>query len=243
VSVGGTLVSGGHGVAGRRVLVVEDDRKTAETVRLYLEHAGFAVSLAADGARGLAAARADRFDLVVLDIMLPGLDGLQICRALRTQPDTAVIMLTARTTEGDRILGLDLGADDYVTKPFSPRELVARVKAVLRRGRPGAPATGRRIEAGSVAIDEVTREVHVRGELVNLTPSELAILRTLVRRPGRVFTREELVEVALTDDYDGTGRTVDTHVTNLRRKIEIDRRNPALITTVFGVGYRFSGCT
>lgn len=223
------------------MLVIEDDRKTAETVRLYLEHAGFAVSIVADGARGLAAARAEGFDLVVLDIMLPGLDGLQVCRALRSQPDTAVIMLTARTTEGDRILGLDLGADDYVTKPFSPRELVARAKAVLRRGRQRQPAGGRRLEAGGVVLDEVTREVLVRGEPVALTPSEHAILRTLLRHPGRVFTREDLLEVALTDDDGGTGRTIDTHVTNLRRKIEVDRRNPALITTVFGVGYRFPG--
>lgn len=225
----------------QRVLVVEDDRKTAETVRLYLEHAGFAVSLAPDGPSGLGAARAEQYDLAVLDIMLPGLDGLQVCRALRARSDVAIIMLTARTAESDRVHGLDLGADDYVTKPFSPRELVARVKAVLRRGRPVQPGSGRRLEAASIVLDEGTHEVLVRGEPVALTRSEFAILRALLRHRGRVLSREELVELALADDWDGTGRTVDTHITNLRRKIELDRHMPTLVTTVFGVGYRLAG--
>jgi len=225
----------------RRILVVEDEPKTAETVRLYLAHAGFTVTVVHDGRRGLAEARAGRYDLVLLDLMLPGLDGLQICRALRAEQKVPIIMLTARATEGDRVLGLDLGADDYVGKPFSPREVVARVRAVLRRSGRAQAGGGGRYRFVGLTVDAGTREVAVRGKPVTLTPTEFALLRAFARFPRRVFTRDELIAAALGEDYEGNDRTIDAHVMNLRRKLELDRDHPAFIQTVFGVGYRFVG--
>ena len=220
-----------------RILIVEDDAKTAATVATYLRHAGFAVTLVAAGDTGLACARAERPDLVVLDWMLPGLDGISLCRALRAESGTPVILLTARSTEEDTLLGLDAGADDYLAKPFSPRELVARVKAVLRRAPGGAGEE--RIESGDLVLDGRTQEVTVRGVPVALTVAELRILRTMLGAPGRVLSREELGRRSFGDDYDALDRTIDAHVKNLRRKIEEDRAQPRRILTVFGIGYRY----
>ncbi|HEX2062238.1 MAG TPA: response regulator transcription factor [Thermoanaerobaculia bacterium] len=217
----------------RRILLVEDDPKTRETVALYLRREGHEVVMAEDGVRALEAAHEHEPHLVVLDLMLPRLDGLAVCRALRQLPlRPGIIMVTARTTEDDKLTGLDLGADDYVTKPFSPRELMARVRAVLRRA-----SEEDVISAGAIVVDRVRREVRVGSSEIALTPTEYRLLEALVRAPGRTFTRQELVERALGDDYDGLDRTVDVHVKNLRRKLG-DAGNA--VTTVFGVGYKLS---
>jgi DNA-binding response OmpR family regulator len=220
-----------------RILVVDDDPKTVASVRLYLEHAGYQVDDAGDGRAALERARAAPApDLVVLDRMLPQVDGLAVCRALRAESALPIILLTARTTEADRLEGLDLGADDYVSKPFSPRELVARVRAVLRRTQAGL-AEGT-IRVGELAVDLARREVTVGGRPVALTPREFALLVALCRAPGRVFTRQELLERAFAADSDALARTVDAHVMNLRRKLEPDPAAPTYVETVFGVGYR-----
>ncbi|MDQ6892089.1 MAG: response regulator transcription factor [Acidobacteriota bacterium] len=222
-----------------RILIVEDEAKTAATLRLYLEHGGFEVVAAADGREGLRLARECRPDLLVLDLMLPGLDGLAICRALRAESDLPILLLTARTTEQDRLAGLGIGADDYVTKPFSPRELVLRVRAVLRRTRvdPGRPPEV--LRTASVVVDLGRREATVRGRFVELPPAEFALLAAFARSPGRAFTREELVERAFGPSYEGLDRTIDAHVMRLRRKIEDPARQPLLVT-VFGVGYKLA---
>lgn len=238
-----------------RVLVVEDDPKTANLVRLYLEHAGYEVTVASDGREGLRLARREPApDLVVLDVMLPHVDGLQICREVRLGTDASVILLTARSTEEDRLEGLDLGADDYVVKPFSPRELVARVRAVLRRrvangaegrARPStkapAAAEGGLRQAGAIEVDPARHEARVNGKPVELTPREFDLLHALASRPGRVFSRDDLAAAAFGPDYEGSERTVDAHVKNLRAKIERDPTSPRIILTVFGVGYRLAG--
>ena len=218
-----------------RVLVVDDNLRTREAMALYLRHAGYAVDLAATGPDALSAAASARPDLIVLDLMLPGLDGLDVCRVLRERTDVPIIMVTARATEEDKLEGLRSGADDYVTKPFSPRELVARVATVLRRA-------GRRanvIEAGAIAIDVTAREVRRDGAVVPMTPAEFRLLEVLASNPGRAWTRTELAERAFGHDYEALDRTIDAHVMNLRRKLERDRTKPELIQTVFGVGYRF----
>ena len=227
----------------KHILVVEDDAKTAATVRLYLEDAGYAVTVVADGKSGLQAARSGDFDLVVLDIMLPRLDGTDVCRKLRVDSDVPVIMLTAKTTEDQRIRGLDLGADDYVAKPFSPRELVARVRAVLRRGVPDDDAPAAPLVRGELVIDAQGRRVLKNGEEITLTPTEFDLLQMLARRPGRVFSRDEIIDKALGRDFLGMDRTVDAHIMNLRKKIEHDRRRPRYVQTVFGAGYRFAGAS
>ncbi|HET9952192.1 MAG TPA: response regulator transcription factor [Candidatus Eisenbacteria bacterium] len=255
------ILVGGMANPKFRILVVEDDPKTAGLVRLYLEHAGYSVSMAGDGVEALRLARLDPApDLVVLDVMLPKLDGLRVCRELRLGSDAAVILLTARSTEEDRLEGLDLGADDYVTKPFSPRELVARVRAVLRRRPAGRNSTrtgdsfvGRsdrsgpgdregsdRLVSGDVEIDLARRVVRARGRAVELTPREFDLLAALLRQPGRVFTRDDLAVAAFGPDYEASGRTIDVHVKNLRAKIERDPASPSRIVTVFGVGYRLA---
>jgi DNA-binding response OmpR family regulator len=222
----------------QRILVVDDDPKTVAAVRLYLEHAGFEVVPASDGRQALALALAEPPpDLIVLDLMLPGLDGLEVCRQLRETSRIPVIMLTARATEEDRLGGLDLGADDYVVKPFSPRELAARVRAVLRRA-PGAAVDGPAVRVGELRIDPARHEVTVRGARVELTPREFRLLEVMARSPGRAFTRSELVERAFGADSEALDRTIDAHVVNLRRKIEADPLHPALLETVYGVGYR-----
>jgi DNA-binding response OmpR family regulator len=223
-------------VTRSRVLVVEDDPKTRSTLVLYLEHAGFLVTEAADGRTALAVAAQERPDLVVLDRMLPGLDGLEVCRRLRADAPLPVIFLTARATEDDRLEGLDLGADDYVVKPFSPKELVARVRAVLRR----APGAGlpEALTVGDLTLDPARGVAVVAGREAKLTGREFRLLAALARAAGRVLSREELVARAFGDDYDGFDRTVDVHVANLRRKIEDDPSTPTRVVTVFGLGYR-----
>lgn len=220
----------------RRILVVEDDRKTAASLRLYLEHAGFEVSTAFTGSEALRQARETEPDLLLLDAMLPEVDGFAVCRALRAERDVPVILVTARSTEEDRLEGLALGADDYITKPFSPREVVARVRAVLRRARHPERAPGR-IRTRQIEIDVEAHTAAVRGRPVDLTPAEFDLLAALARAPGRAFSRADLVERAFGADYEGLERTLDAHVMRLRRKIESPRQ-PPLLVTVFGVGYR-----
>jgi DNA-binding response OmpR family regulator len=216
----------------RRILLVEDEPRMRETIALYLEREGYDVATAGDGVRALEVAREQEPHLVVLDLMLPRMDGLEVCRRLRDGGNPAVIMVTARSTEEDKLTGLDLGADDYVTKPFSPRELMARIRAVLRRA-----AEEDLLESGGIAVDRLRREVIVEGALVPVTPTEYRLLEALMRAAGRTFTRQELVTRALGEEYDGLDRTVDVHVMNLRRKLGEAGK---AIVTVFGVGYRFA---
>ncbi|MFQ6026699.1 MAG: response regulator transcription factor [Dehalococcoidia bacterium] len=229
-------------VGSRQVLVVEDDLKTADIVRRYLEKDGYQVATAHDGNDGLRAALNLQPDLIVLDLLLPGLNGTSLCQALRKESRTPIIMLTALSTEEDKLKGLDLGADDYVTKPFSPRELVARVRAVLRRTMDeGSSLRSGSILFGGISVDLKQFTVAVHGQEVYLTPTEFKILSTLIQEPGRVFSRAQLVEKALGYDYAGMDRTVDVHILNLRRKIELDPLHPEYIRTVYGIGYKFGG--
>jgi DNA-binding response OmpR family regulator len=216
-----------------RILVVEDDARTSASIALYLRHDGFEVVTAADGATALAEAGRRMPDLVVLDLMLPGVDGLEVCRAVRSCGNVPIIMLTARSTEEDKLRGLGAGADDYVTKPFSPRELVARVQAVLRRSQ--GP---RVVRVRGVEIDLHLRVVRVGERTVGLTPTEYRILEVLASAPGRPFSRAELAQQVFGYDRDAQERTLDVHVMNLRRKIEPDRTRATVVVTVFGVGYR-----
>ena len=216
----------------RRILIVEDDPKTGSALAMYLRHAGYEPRIAMTGTEGLARARGERPDLVILDLMLPGLNGLEICRALRAESKVPIIMLTARSTEDDKLRGLELGADDYVTKPFSPREVVARVKAVLRRSE--EKDAGVPLIDGDLSVDPERHECVVRGQNVDLTAAELRILAAFMRSPGRVFTRDELMH-----GEEALDRTIDVHIKNLRKKIEADRANPVRIVTVFGVGYKY----
>jgi len=220
-----------------RILIVEDEPKTRETTRLYLEREGFEVASAEDGLVALRKAREHPPDLVVLDLMLPGLNGYDVCRALRRERGIPIIMLTARSTEDDKLLGLDLGADDYVTKPFSPRELVARVRAVLRRTDGDVRPTV--VRHGELTIDRDRHLVEVSGTRVPLTPSEEGILATLAGNPSRVYSRAELIEKALGGGGEVLDRTVDAHVTNLRKKLRAAGATD-LVVTVFGFGYRLS---
>ena len=223
-------------MAGKKVLVVDDDVKTVELVKLYLNRDGYRVLTAYDGIEALHLARESHPDLIVLDLMLPGVDGLEICRILRTESDVPIIMLTAMTTDQDRLTGLDLGADDYVTKPFSPRELAARVRAVLRR-LPGERGP-EKIEHGELTLNFLKHEAFLAGKPLNLTPVEFKLLGVLVKEPGRVFSRSQIIEKALGYDFDGFDRTIDVHILNLRRKIEPDPRHPRYIKTVYGAGYK-----
>jgi len=224
-----------------RILVVDDDAKTVASVRLYLDHAGLDVIAAGDGHEALRQARATPPpDLIVLDLMLPGLDGLEVCRRLREECAIPIIMLTARSTEEDRLEGLDLGADDYVVKPFSPRELAARVRAVLRRTG-AAGIEGPPIRLGDLIIDVGRHEVTVAGSVAPLTPREFRLLEVMARAPGRAFSRTELLERAFGADSEALDRTIDAHIVSLRRKIEADPARPARIETVYGVGYRLRG--
>ncbi|MBI2866511.1 MAG: response regulator transcription factor [Chloroflexi bacterium] len=222
------------------VLVVEDDPHIVELVRLYLARDGHKVIAAFDGREGLRLAREVRPDLLVLDLMLPGLDGMEVCRILREESDMPIVMLTARVEEEDRLAGLNLGADDYVTKPFSPRELAARVRAVLRRTASGAVERGpAELRYGSITANLRLRVVSVGATTVRLTPTEFRILALLMRQPGRTFTRQEILDGVFGYDFDGFDRAVDAHVSNLRRKLEADPRDPHYIHTIYGVGYRF----
>jgi DNA-binding response OmpR family regulator len=222
-----------------KILVVDDDKKTVDLVRLYLEKDGYRVLCAYDGQQALDLARHKQPDLLVVDLMLPKVDGLDLCRILRAETRVPIILLTARTTEDDKLLGLDLGADDYVTKPFSPRELLARIRAVLRRAGAEALAAPEAARYRDLAVNFEARAVQVSGQPVRLTPKEYKLLEILMRKPNRAFTRLELLEGAFGFDYEGLERTVDVHLMNLRRKIEPDPAQPVYILTVYGVGYKF----
>jgi two-component system alkaline phosphatase synthesis response regulator PhoP len=221
-----------------KILVIEDEESIWGLVKSYLEREGYRVEVATDGKSGLELARRFKPDLVVLDLMLPGMDGLEVCKAIRAESDVYILMLTARTEEVDRIVGLTMGADDYVTKPFSPRELVARVKAVLRRYRLDSSPTVTRLQFGSIAVEPESRKVWVKEQLLDLTRTEFDLLKTLVDMPGRVFSREQLLESVWSHDYFGDERVVDVHIGQLRKKIETAGGGQP-IKTVWGVGYRF----
>jgi len=223
----------------KTILVVDDEPKIATLARDYLEHAGFAVLTAGDGPSALTTIRQRRPDLVVLDLGLPGLDGLDVTRELRRDSTIPIVMLTARDDELDKLLGLELGADDYLTKPFSPRELVARLRAVLRRAdRP--PDAAETIRAGDVVLDLPRMRAEVGGTGVDLTPTEFQLLATMAGRPGRIFTRAQLLDALHGIAFETYERAIDSHIKNLRRKVEPDPRSPRYILTVYGVGYRFA---
>lgn len=224
----------------RTILVIEDDHKTVELIRLYLERDEYHVLEANDGRIGLEMARRTRPDLIILDLMLPRLDGLEVCRLVRSESDLPIIMLTARTTEEDKLIGLDLGADDYVTKPFSPRELIARVRAVLRRASEEKRQKATRFSAGDLQVDFVRQQVALNGMPVHLTRREFRLLEILTNEPGRVFSRLDLLEEAFGFNYGGLERTVDVHIMNLRKKIEPDPEHPRYIQTIYGAGYCFA---
>jgi DNA-binding response OmpR family regulator len=226
-------------VVMKTVLVVDDEPRIVELARDYLEHAGFAVMTAVDGPSALATVRIRKPDVLVLDLGLPGMDGLDVARAIRRDSMLPIIMLTARDDELDRVLGLEIGADDYVTKPFSPRELVARVRAILRRvDRQEEP--GDRIDVGEVSIDVARMRVAVAGRIVELTPTEFQLLVALARQPGRIFTRSQLLDSIHGVAFESYERAIDAHVKNLRRKLEDDPSRPRYVLTVYGVGYRFA---
>jgi two-component system, OmpR family, alkaline phosphatase synthesis response regulator PhoP len=221
-----------------QILIVDDEPKIARLVRDYLENAGFAVTVARDGREALMRARTERPDLIVLDLGLPGIDGLDVTRALRRDAGVPIIMLTARTAETDRVVGLELGADDYVTKPFSPRELVARIRAVLRR-REG-DAGEELLRAADLTLDVARLRVEVAGRRVDLTSTEFALLAALARQPGRVFTRSQLLDAIHGLAFESYERAIDAHVKNIRRKLEPDPHQPRYLLTVYGVGYRLA---
>jgi two-component system alkaline phosphatase synthesis response regulator PhoP len=223
----------------QKILIIDDEQRIVRGVQKYFEQAGFQVQAAYDGQSGLSMARTYKPDLIVLDLMLPGMDGLDVCRALRRDSDVPVIMLTARVEETDKLIGLELGADDYVTKPFSPRELVARARAVLRRSQALSAAAAEVYQFGQVTFEVGTHQCMVNGRVEKLTPTEFSFLLHLVRHRRQVCSRLQLLEAADLGFYEGVERTVDVHIHNLRHKIEPDPANPTHIQTVFGVGYRF----
>lgn len=215
------------------IMIVEDEPDLAGVIADYARAAGHVARVFGDGADALAAIRATVPDLVVLDLMLPGLDGLALCRAVRAFSQVPIVMVTARVEEIDRLLGLEAGADDYLCKPFSPRELMARIKAILRRAGTGSTTPPR-----TLAVDEAARRIRVHGQALDLTPSEFAILAALARRPGQVFSRAQLLDAARADSLDATDRAIDSHVKNLRRKIEAVAPGLDAIRSIYGLGYR-----
>jgi len=224
-----------------RILVVDDDKKIVELVTLYLKKDGYHVLAAYDGRQAIELARRKQPDLIVLDLMLPQVDGMDVCRILRAESQVPIIMLTGRSTDDDKLQGLDLGADDYVTKPFNPRELLARIRAVLRRTTGKQEPGPSEIHFGEMVVDFVRHQVQASGQVVNLTPTEFRLLEVLVKEPGRAFSRLELLEQAFGYDYEGLERTVDVHIMNLRKKIEPEPGRPRYVVTVPGLGYRFEG--
>jgi len=223
----------------KTVLVVDDEPQIVQLVRDYLEHGGFKVLTATDGSAALRTASTQRPDLIILDLGLPGMDGLDVTRSLRRNGEVPIIMLTARTDESDKLVGLELGADDYVTKPFSPKELVARVRSVLRRSE-AAKTPNDVIRVADVELDIPRMQVTVAGKSVDLTQTEFQLLVTMARQPGRVFSRAQLLSALRGVAFESYERAIDAHVKNLRRKLERDPHNPRYLQTVFGVGYRFA---
>ncbi len=226
----------------RKILVVDDEQKIVEVIKSYLEHSGYEVYTAYAGKQALQMFERVEPSLVILDLMLPDITGEDICRKIRRESKVPIIMLTAKVEEEDILRGLDIGADDYITKPFSPKQLVARVMAVLRRVSDHSMLfNSLSFNQNDLIIDDLKHEVRKQGNVINLTPKEYRILLTLIKYPQKTFTREELIHVALGDDFEGFDRTVDTHIKNIRQKIESDSRSPTYILTVHGIGYRFGG--
>jgi DNA-binding response OmpR family regulator len=227
----------------RKILVVDDEPKIAEVVRSYLEHSNYQVYEAGNGREALELFDRIQPSLIILDLMLPDLSGEEVCRILRRKSRVPIIILTAKVEEENILTGLNIGADDYVTKPFSPKQLIARVEALLRRTSQEAVPLANLISFGDdeLVVNSLKHEVRRNGQVVNLTPNEYKILLTMIKYPHKAFTREELVAIAFGDDYDGFDRTIDVHVKNLRQKIEPDPKSPKYIITVHGVGYRFGG--
>lgn len=223
----------------KTILVVDDEERLVSLVKTYLEREGFRVATAKDGRQALFIAREQKPDLIILDLMMPEMDGYEFMRAHRKERETPIIMLTAKIEDGDKVLGLELGADDYVAKPFSPRELMARVRAVLRRTGQSAPQ-GELLRVGEVVLDRGLHSVKVSGSLIDLTPSEFDLLAVLMASPGRAYSRYDLLDQIQGTVYEGYERTIDVHIKNLRKKLETDPRKPRYIETVYGVGYRFA---
>jgi DNA-binding response OmpR family regulator len=223
----------------KTILVVDDEPSIAQIAGDYLRHGGFGVITASNGADALALARAQRPDLIVLDLGLPRMDGIEVAKTLRREGDIPIIMLTARIEESDRLAGLELGADDYITKPFSPRELVARVRSVLRRADPGG-GSGDVLRRGDLVIDNTRLQVSRDWTPIDMTPTEFQLVAALARKPGRIFTRAQLLDAVRGDDAEAFDRAIDTHIKNIRRKIEPDARQPRYILTVYGMGYKFA---
>lgn len=228
-------------MAQNAVLIVDDDIKIAKLLQTYFEAENFMIYLAHDGYQALNLAREKNPSIIVLDVMLPGLNGWEVCRQVRRNSNIPILMLTAREEEADRLIGLEIGADDYVTKPFSPREVVARVKAILRRTEQGAAKPPELVRAGSIVVDTMRYAVSKAGSPVDVTPTEFKILELLATNPGRVFTRLQIVEQVQGYAFEGYERTIDAHIKNLRRKLEENPKDPRFIQTVYGVGYRFAG--
>jgi two-component system response regulator BaeR len=225
-------------MTGKHILVVEDEDKIARLLCDYLKEAGFRTSAQANGNRVIAQVKRELPDLILLDIMLPGKDGMALCREIRQFSDVPIIMITARVEEIDRLLGLELGADDYICKPFSPREVVARVKAIFRRV--AAAPRARQMVVGAISLDDETHRVIVDKMALNLTPNEFGLLKIMMRQPNRVFSRSELINRVQGYDFEGYDRTIDTHIKNLRKKIALILPDQEIISTVYGVGYRFN---
>ena len=221
----------------RRILVVDDEKKIVDIVKAYLERERYQVIVAYDGEEALDIAREQQPDLLVLDLMLPGISGWDVCRILRKESDIPIIMLTARDEVTDKIVGLELGADDYVTKPFEPKELVSRVKSVLRRSQ-GSTTYSAILKVGELSIDVEKRLARIAGEEVELTSTEFDLLKIMAQHPGRVYSRMKLLDEAQGDSYEGYERTIDSHIKNLRKKVELDPNHPKRIITVYGVGYK-----
>ncbi len=222
------------------ILVVDDEPKILQLAKDYLVDNGFKVLTSGDGVQALTIARQEKPDLIVLDLMLPGMDGLDVCRTIRRESDVPIIMLTARTEEADQLIGLELGADDYITKPFSPRALVSRVRALLRRAR-GDLLQEETLRSGKLELNLKRMEVKLRGEIIHLTRSEYTLLETLVKHEGQPLSREQLLEHLHGVAFGGVDRSVDSHIKNLRKKIEPDPTEPIYIQTVYGYGYKFLG--
>ncbi|MDD2554528.1 MAG: response regulator transcription factor [Desulfotomaculaceae bacterium] len=225
----------------KRILIVDDEDKIRDLINKYLVNEGFEVIEASDGYRALDLADSGKPDLIVLDWLLPGISGLEVCRQIRQKSSIPIIMLTARTEEIDKLLGLELGADDYITKPFSLRELTARIRVVLRRVEPGGEAKMNSIKINGLEINLDRHEVWSNGKNIALTPTEFKMLNVLVSNPGRVYSRLQLLDTVFGYAYEGYERSIDTHISNLRKKIEPDPANPRYILTVYGIGYRFGG--
>jgi two-component system alkaline phosphatase synthesis response regulator PhoP len=223
----------------QKILVVDDELDIVKVVRAYLEQASFRVITASDGPQALAVFHHEQPDLIVLDLNLPKMDGLDVCRAIRRESSVPIIMLTARVEETDRLIGLEIGADDYIVKPFSPREVVARVRTVLRRTAPPAEPPSI-IAIGALTIDPIKHEVQLQGRSIDVTPSEFNILLALAAQPGRAFSRMELLDAAQGEAYEGYERSIDVHIKNLRQKLGDEPRDPTYVLTVYGVGYKFN---